>query len=391
MVMTLLVPDKEDPSSVLSRGGLEVTWRGGVKTKKFRQMPFPHARKEDLTLPMLYLHFLDDMFKVKPNEFDPGLRAGNDNSEQQLVVPETFTSPELPPHNGGEDLDKCLKIVLGFLRDEATVPVSAVVTKAGGFSPQKNYTVVAEPRRWYFSLKTSRPKTEISLDKKLFGIPEDSQIYLFAESHVSVTFMTKAQCQAFEDCIDLLLEVIEEGNKSTGVQSIWQKFATFLKVFYEGGFAYNNRISGGAGSYLPKMTGLAALGITPSFEGQGGIATGYPYLVPPACLSFADSVPVTIKAISEMSDRHLRYGLCFTRCVFVWEDENFDREKTLCFCSILPHGGFFYMPRTLEEFNNFGGLVYAFGEDKESRDRVLCSDEGGNQDRAAEAAARQEK
>merc|ERR1719277_719755 len=100
-----------------------------------------------------------------------------------------------------------------------------------------------------------------------------------------------------------------------------------------------------------------------------------------------------------MSRRHRRYGLCFTRGVFVWADEDFDETKVLNFCSIMPHGGFFYVPETLSEFYRSGGLVYAFGEDKESLEGSLGSDEvqalqaagggGAAAAAAAEAAAAQ--
>merc|ERR1712048_1541081 len=107
------------------------------------------------------------------------------------------------------------------------------------------------------------------------------------------------------------------------------------------------------------------MGVTPAFEGQVGIATGYPYLVHPKFFRFADTVPVTIGAISSMSGRHGRYGLCFTRCVFVWEGDTFATDGVLSFCSIIPQGGFFYVPETLREHTEQGGFIYAFGEDKE--------------------------
>lgn len=105
------------------------------------------------------------------------------------------------------------------------------------------------------------------------------------------------------------------------------------------------------------------MGLTPSFPGQLGISTGYPYIVEPRFLPFTDTVPVTIRAVSEMSARHKRYGLCFTRCVLVWEDDDFESTNALSFCSVAPHGGFYYVPPTLGEYWRLGGLVYAFGED----------------------------
>merc|ERR1719189_1604662 len=125
-------------------------------------------------------------------------------------------------------------------------------------------------------------------------------------------------------------------------------FSVFLKVFYEGGFAYNQKkpVEGG---YVPVNLSIAALGVVPAFEGQAGIGTGYPYKLAAPFLPFVDTVPVTIAAISGMSDHHARYGLCFTRCVYVWEGEEFERDGSLNFHSILPFGGFYYAPATLQK------------------------------------------
>merc|ERR1711972_463432 len=112
------------------------------------------------------------------------------------------------------------------------------------------------------------------------------------------------------------------------------------------------------------MGGVAGMGVVKAFKGQSGISTGYPYLMESRFLPFADTVPVTIGAISSMSERHGRYGLCFTRCVFVWETEALQREGVLNFASIIPHGGFYYTPKTLRKYWRSGGLIYAFGEAK---------------------------
>merc|ERR1712217_864727 len=125
---------------------------------------------------------------------------------------------------------------------------------------------------------------------------------------------------------------------------------------------YKQEMSGG---YLPRNVGIACMGVVPAFEGQCGISTGYPYLLESRFLPFHDTVPVTIGAISGMSSRHTRYGLCFTRCVHVWETEAFEREGVLNYCCVVPHGGFFYVPRTLRGHWQLGGLVYAFGEAKD--------------------------
>jgi len=220
--------------------------------------------------------------------------------------------------------------------------------------------------RLYFSLQTSRPKAPISLDKKAFGIPEEASLYLFAQNHVSVAFMHQQDKEAFERCILELPDVAEQDVKD---------FAIFLKVFYEGGFAYNQKIDVGGNGYIPKNVGIACMGVVKAFEGQSGISTGYPYLMESRFLPFCDTVPVTIGAITSMSERHARYGLCFTRCVFVWETEALQREGVLNFASIIPHGGFYYTPKTLRKHWAKGGFVYAFGEAKEELEAPVS--EGG--------------
>lgn len=233
--------------------------------------------------------------------------------------------------------------------------MAADVTAAGTLVNTR-YATKMDSHRLNFKLKTSRPKAGISLPKKLFGIPEAANSYLFAENHISVGFMTDDVKEATNTCI---AEFTEHADKDLAA------FAVFLKVFYEGGFAYNEKrpVDGG---FLPVNLSIACLGITPAFEGQVGIGTGYPYKLAAPYLPFVDTVPVTIGGIAQMSVRHSRYGLCFTRCVHVWEGEDFARDGSLSFCSILPHGGFYYTPATLQDHQKNGGLIYSFGESKAS-------------------------
>jgi len=137
--------------------------------------------------------------------------------------------------------------------------------------------------------------------------------------------------------------------------------STFLKIFFEGGFGYNKKVTIGGG-YLPEMVGIAAMGTVPAFEGQVGISTGYPYRFDSLFFPYMDTVPVSINAISDMSARHGRYGLCFTRCVFVWDDGSLRSSGSLNFSSPAPHGGFFYVPSDYQKYKEIGGLLYAFGE-----------------------------
>merc|ERR1719181_1806781 len=118
--------------------------------------------------------------------------------------------------------------------------------------------------------------------------------------------------------------------------------------------------------YLPVNVGVAAMHVVPAFEGAAGIGTGYPYQLPAAFLPFTETVPISIEAIRSMSARHGRYGLCFTRVVYVWEGPDFETDMALNFCSILPYGGFFYVPDSLKAHREKGGYVYAFGETKDT-------------------------
>merc|ERR1712124_132712 len=196
-----------------------------------------------------------------------------------------------------------------------------------------------------------------------FGIPSEADLYVFAQNHKSVSFMDDDELEAFETCIS---ELPERTSKYL------QDFATFLKVFFEGGFGYNKRkYIDNSGAYLPQNVGIAALGVVPAFEGQLGISTGFPYAASHQNLPFIDTVPVTTRAISDMSDRHARYGLCFTRCAFVWEGDAYASDGTLDFCCVLPHGGFYYVPTNLKKYKHLGSLIYAFGEDTGSASETM--------------------
>jgi len=138
---------------------------------------------------------------------------------------------------------------------------------------------------------------------------------------------------------------------------------------------------------LPKTAGIACMSTVRAFEGQSGIASGYPYLLESRFLPFMDTVPVTIKGITEMSERHARYGLCFTRCVFVWETDALAREGALNFCSIVPHGGFYYCPSNLRKHWKLGGLIYAFGEARDELEVPVAVDSSDASGGAAAAAA----
>merc|ERR1719221_1806617 len=244
---------------------------------------------------------------------------------------------------------------------------------AGGSLLQSKYQTAMNRHRLNFKLKTSRPKAGISLPKKLFGIPEEAELYLFVENHISVNYMTEQDHKAVEMCVE---EFSQADDKDL------QDLAVFLKIFYEGGFAYNKkkRFQGG---FIPINASIACLGLTPAFDGQAGIATGYPYKLPSTHLPFVDTVPVTIGGIREMSNLHARYGLCFTRCVHVWEGADFATSGVLDFSAVLPHGGFYYVPSTLHEHWDQGGLVYAFGENKDTPMESANEDGAG----AASAAA----
>jgi|ERR1711924_251028 len=171
-------------------------------------------------------------------------------------------------------------------------------------------------------------------------------------NHASILYATDDEMEAFGESILSL----SEGNAEE------KKLAVFLKVFSEGGFAYNEKIPIGGKGYLPKCVGVAAMSTVPAFENQSGISTGYPYKIPAGHRLFTDTVPVTIKAIANMSSFHKRYGLSFTRCV------DFTREpgsEHVTFTNIVPFGGFFYLPETPDLYDQNGGLLYAFGESEQ--------------------------
>jgi hypothetical protein len=316
---------------------------------KFRETTMPRLTNQDLALPTLYLHFLDNAFFLNEGERNNNLRGGNDNSEIQLVLPvELLPSRETVSKDWRSSFD----LVVNFLRSQCEVMSSPVVVKPGAFGPKQKFEVVStNTRRLLFSLKTQRPKAPVNLDKDAFGIPDEAELYLFAENHVSVNHMSKEDIDAFEKCIENALCADSEV----------ARFGVFIKVFYEGGFAYNQKIASGEKGYLPKNVGLACMSTVPAKEGQVGMSTGFPYLVESRFLSFVDTVPVTIRAIANMSPQHARYGLCFTRCIFVWESDALASEGVLNFCSILPNGGFYYTPHTLRDHWKLGGLVYPFG------------------------------
>merc|ERR1711924_419088 len=138
-------------------------------------------------------------------------------------------------------------------------------------------------------------QTEVCCDlgQEAFCVPEDADIYLFAQNHGSVGYMSEDVREAFESCIQELPSSDPADLRVLGI---------FLKVFFEGGFAYNKKESVSASSYLPRVVGIGALGVTPAFEGQGGIATGYPHHFDARFFQYLDTVPVSIAGISAMSE-----------------------------------------------------------------------------------------
>lgn len=355
-VAAILVPGTDDPSSVLKNGGMTLNWEGtdgqtrSVRT--FREQRPKQVADADLGLPSLYLHFLDNRFYANADELDTRLKGGNDNSELRIVMPEMYMSKSAAVWEALDgDFKPKLDIVLDFLL-------------AQGEAPTNSQKMTSSIQRRVFSLVVARPKCDITIPKEKFGIPLDADLYVFAQNHRSVSFMDEEEIDAFETCIS---ELPEQSSKHL------QVFATFLKVFFEGGFGYNKRvyIGGNQNAYLPQNVGIAALGVVPAFEGQIGISTGYPYVVDHQNLPFIDTVPVTISAISTMSERHSRYGLCFTRCAFVWEGDAYASDGILDFCCVVPHGGFYYVPANLKKYKEIGGFVYAFGEDRESSNETM--------------------
>lgn len=366
-VATVLLEGHEDCAALMRRGGVTVTWDGAGTITRFRERPLPHVVDTTIALPTLYLHKLPSSFFPPHGCIANALRSGNDNSEILLALPDFVSRPgfaERAPQGTRKELD----IVLGFLCKQGEVQSSPSIAAAGGFGPNTNYKVTLNSQNLYFRFRTQRPKSPVTLDKRQFGMPEQADMYLFAENHDSVNFMSAEELDAFDRCI------AELPNGDRDMQAL----GTFLKVFYEGGFAYNKKISAGLSSYLPECVGVCALGVTPAFDGQSGIATGYPYLFNPMFFPFFDTVPVSINAISRMSSRHGRYGLSFTRCVFVWDGGLARSENTLDFCAPAPHGGFFYVPKNPALYRRLGGLLYAFGEARDALENEVCAGAGAD-------------
>jgi hypothetical protein len=348
-VATLVLPGEEDPAQMLQKSS--INW-GGVVCRKFRQQKIKHVQDENLRLPTLYLHFIDEKFRIGQGELDFSLRAGNDMSEVVIKIDSEFMSDSFASQCG--ECQSEAKIVIEALKGQGEVFIESVDTSASKVNPG----------RLFFSLKTARPKAGISLPKKLFGIPETAEQYLFVNNHASVVHFDNEVKEAFSRCIEMLPE-----SPSADIK----KFATFLKVFYEGGFGYNKKETMGRG-YLPVNVGVAAMSVVPAFEGQLGIGTGWPYALPAKFLPFVDTVEISIDAIRSMSECHGRYGLAFTRTVWVWEGDQWATDKTLDFASILPHGGFFYVPSTLKAHSEKGGFVYSFGESTEDNSGAAAAE-----------------
>lgn len=342
-----------DPAASLRNNSYSMRW-GSRNIKKFREIKPVQKREDGLALPTLYLHFLPQEFRIDRGGICQSLRAGNDMSEVVMKLPSEYLSEDFAANQCG-GLTKQVQEVQNALRSQGEILV-----KTSGVSDGS-----ADPGARFFSLKAARAKAGVSLDKPAFGIPEKSNQYLFVNNHASVVHFDDSVREAFNECIGNLAE---EGAPA-------KKFSIFLKVFYEGGFGYNEKQPMGQNGYLPVNQGVAAMSTVPAFEGQIGIGTGYPYELPAAFLPFVETVPISIDAIKSMSDRHGRYGLTFTRVVWVWEGDKFESEATLDFCSICPHGAFFYVPEKLSDHQRIGGYVYAFGESKDTGNEALSQSE----------------
>jgi len=339
VVASVILPGADDPKATIKNGTFSMEW-GGTTVTQFNEVEIPRIKDEGYQLPTIYLHFLHQDFRIADGLLDQSLRSGNDMGEVVMKLPASYFSAEFVEEC--KDVKKDVEEVLKALRGQGEVVVSRSKPEQGK----------ADPTTLFFSLKTARPKAALSLDKKAAGIPLDAEQYLFVNNHSSVVHFDDIVKEAFNKCIGSLPDV---GSEAAA------KFATFLKVFYEGGFGYNKKIPMDK-AYLPVNVGTAAISVFPAFEGQTGIETGNPYQLPAPFLPFTETVSISINAIRSMSEFHGRYGVAFTRMVYFWEGDLWAESKTLDFCSIVPNGGFFYVPENLRDHQAKGGLVYAFGE-----------------------------
>lgn len=299
----------------MRNGKFSMTW-GGTTVTQFREAEIPRIEDPGMQLPTLYLHFLDDDFRIQDGDLDRAMRSGNDMDEVIIKLPGKYLSPEFAA--GCKDLKDDIEELTKALRGQGECLVSSCKK--------------ADPGTLFFSLRTARAKSKLSLDRKAFGIPEDADQYLFVKNHSAGVHFDDRVKEAINKCIGGLSDV---GSPDAA------KFLIFLKVFYEGGFAYNKKLKMGDRGYLPVNVGTAAIHHLPAFAGQEGIVTGNPYKLPATFLPFTETAPISIDAIKSMSEYHGRYGFAFTRVVYVWEGDQWEDSKTLDFCSILPHGGFF--------------------------------------------------
>merc|ERR1719160_2416849 len=125
---------------------------------------------------------------------DGKLKAGNDNSELRIVMPEIYQTKSSDVWMDLEaSLQTKMEIVLDFLNLQGEAPTNSDKSSAS-------------ISRRVFSLVVARPKCNITIPKDKFGIPSEADLYVFAQNHRSVSFMAEEEIDAFETCISDLSE-----------------------------------------------------------------------------------------------------------------------------------------------------------------------------------------
>lgn len=362
VVTCILPPGNEDPATVMERIEMEwahetITSFNAVPTERFQ------AEADDLPdLPDLYLLDLHEKFrdgKHQTAEMSHLLRAGNANEELRIVLPADCLEP--PHHLIEPGFVEDYNRTINFLKAVGEVPVKECTAKPGVFgAPPTGYTTTAASNEVSFPLRASRPKAAISLDKAAHGVPEDASIYLFLENHRSVAQMNEQDHEAIAAVIEALANDEREDAQELG---------RFFKIFYEGGFAYNKKEYETAETFAPVNCTIAVMSPEKrrDLPNQQPLSFDAPIVLPPQFLPFSDSVPVTIEGIRDMSKRHRRYGLFFTRTIHIWQGEAFSGENKLDYCALAPNGGFFYVPDNLTDFLEFGGILYPFGKGSQAK------------------------
>ena len=329
----------------------------GKTIRNFTKISLPSANFEPLL--DLYLHSLDPSYwdnGADPMHMDFQYRSGGDSSEVGLVWKETEqkAAATIIGTKLAAAYEK-FQSVKDFLETIKTDRIGSQTASAGG---------KLECDGWYFSLSTCAPKMAVNIpNREDFGIPAAAKDFGFAKNHSSVPKMAPEMAEAMmslvEDDLEKLfaLKVLSISETKT-----IQNFILLVKIFYQGGFFYYDKLNpqGGAykgGAFIPRTLAVTSLGLDPApdFPGQKALVFGRPVRVPPRAVNFEDGSPVTISAISALVG-HKRYGLSYTgSCILIlptnWE--SLPESNIIGYLADpAPYGAFWYTHSDVGEMRN---------------------------------------